>query len=925
VASAIEIDLLGGLLLRIDGRETPVRGAHPRALLARLSMSAGEIVPLDDLIEDIWSNPPDQVLSTLRAHVSRLRTTTLGGLLVGDRRGYVLDIAPHTVDLVAARERRTMLAAMPAERRLPGLLEIDGVLGREALPGLERHPFVPRLRSALEDERRTLQEDIGELALESGDVGLATAVLAATCVRHPRHERPARLLALALARAGRTSDAIDAIDAFRERLGERSGLRASARMQSLRAAVVRLDPEVVAPASAPSGPVRRVGIAIPLTRFVGREDDLAELQRAALLHRLVTLVGPAGVGKTRLAVEAARRSSTDDEQYMVDLADVEDPNDVVAVIATAVRARTLDLDAVARRLRAGRTLLVIDNADRVLGALSVAVDALLAAAPGVRIVVTSREPLRAAAEHVRVVHPLATGHGGDAWRLFLDRAVDARGGTPFDELEQASAEALCASLEGLPLAIELATARLDVLGVNDVRAGVGAFGGAVGRHTSVRAAIAWSVDLLDDDDRHALIALSRFAGAFTPEAVAGVAGVSAREADALLQRLVDKSLVALDRGPTGRRRFRVLEAMREYLAPLDTDADAALWRQQHRRWFSAFAADLSPSLRSFAVTDALVVLDGFRPDLAAALTGSIAAGDRGDAVRLAGALAHYWYLRGLLVEGRRRLEAALEVPGPVDDAREAGAHLELANLAYQTGDAPAAFAAIARALEHAAAAGDASVQVVALARAGYGRSLFGDREAGSVLLAQAHAALELAEPWARSEFHMANGQLLRSQGRLDAALAAVTEAHRIASSIGYTWMVTSARYVMTKTLLDARRPRDAIAVARSAIATARASEDAAGALALLHAVAGACAFVERHEEGARLLGAVDEIGLRYDYSTMIAEGADAVRLRDAIAAGLPPAEFERAYRSGRALGWDEVIPLIDRLPRVRAESALLGA
>jgi tetratricopeptide (TPR) repeat protein len=340
---------------------------------------------------------------------------------------------------------------------------------------------------------------------------------------------------------------------------------------------------------------------------------------------------------------------------------------------------------------------------------------------------------------------------------------------------------------------------------------------------------------------------------------------------------------------------------------------------RHREWFAAFVWGLAPTLRTFVARDTMAVLDGFRADLAAAMDSATAAGDRPRAVRLVGGLAHYWYLRGRLREGRERIDRALALPGPLVDA-EPVAQLELANLAYQLGDAPAAFVAVAAALESGQAAGDVSVVAVALARAGYGRSLFGELAAGEQLIARARELIDAADPWARSEVEMATGQKLRAEGRLDDALDAVTESHRIASSTGYTWMVTSARYIMAKTLVDARRSRDAITVAWNGAEWARRHEDAAAALALVHVVAGACAFVERHEIGARLLGAVDEIGLRYDYSTAAAEGEDADRLRTAIAAGLGPGEFDREYRNGRRLGWDDVAQLIDRLPRAGART-----
>jgi predicted ATPase/DNA-binding SARP family transcriptional activator len=911
----VEVDLFGVLEVRREGRPLALRGDIPRALVGYLALHPGEQVLTDDLVAAVWTSAPDNVLSTLRAHLSRVRTGGLGSTLVGARGGYLLDVPREAVDIV--RFQDAVAGGDASSDRadpLARLIDLVAVARQEVLAGLDAFPFVMAARRELARSRRELEEDLGEAALQGGDQSLATAVLADTVARDPLHERPVRLLATALARSARHSDAIETLDAFAERLRSEKGLDASARVVALRASIVRLDPAVVTPAQGTDA-VDRVGVPIPLTRFIGRTAELGALRAARHTERLITIVGPAGVGKTRIAVELAREATTalDDEQYMVDLADVSDPDAVLMAVAAVVRASELTLDAIVRRIGGSRVLLVLDNADHVLGALAVVVDALLARTDSLRLLVTSREPLRLAAEHELVLEPLSGRAGDDGWRLFAERALDARGGRAFDEAEERDARMLSAELDGIPLAIELAAARLDVLEVADVRDGIGASTGP-GRHDSLRAAIGWSVDLLDAEQRDMLVAVARFSGPFTPEAVAGIDGIPEQRARRVLEDLIGKSLVAVDRSDTGRRRLRVLESTRAYAAGLDAPATIAGWRVRHREWFAGFAWGLAPTLRTFVARDTMAVLDGFRADLAAAMDSATAAGDRRSAVRLAGALAHYWYLRGLLREGRERIDRALALPGARVDA-EPVAQLELANLAYQLGDAPAAFAAIAASLESGQAEGDVSVVAVALARAGYGRSLFGDLAAGEQLIARAREMLEAIEPWARSEVEMATGQKLRSEGRLDEALAAVTESHRIASSTGYTWMVTSARYVMAKALVDARRPQDAITVAWNGAEWARRNEDAAAALALVHVVAGACAFVERHEIGARLLGAVDEIGLRYDYSTAAAEGEDADRLRAAIAAGLGPGEFDREYRNGRRLGWDDVTRLIDRLPR----------
>lgn len=918
----IDIELLGSFRLRLGDEVVPVRGDLPRALLARLAVVPRELVPVETLVADVWGqDPPENVLSTLRAHLSRLRSSGLGAAIVGARGGYMLELARDGVDLTRLRDGVAAAAEIgSAEERLARLVELSAAAGREPLADLDGFPFVAALRAEHMEERRLLDEDLAEEAIELGDHSLATAVLSETVRRHPYHERPARLLAIALARSARYPDALAAIDAYGERLGEERGLDLSARMESLRASIVRLDPAVVAGGG--GGTVSRVGVAIPLTRFVGRAADLAHLRELRGHARLITIVGPAGIGKTRTALEIAREATTaiDDEQYMVDLADVRHPDDVVAAIAAVVRARELTLDGIARRLQRGRVLLILDNADHVLGALAVAADSLLAQTSALRLLVTSREPLRIADEHVVVLRPLVDEAAEDAWRIFSERAADARGGRTFDETEMEDAQELCRQLDGIPLALELAAARLDILDIHQVREGIGAHGNGSGRHDSVRAAIGWTFDELTDQQRELLLEVGRFAGTFTIGAAAGTAGRQTDGTSELLMQLVGKSLVSVDRSGTGRRRFRVLESTREFLAERDDPALVQTWRLRHRQYFADLALRLSPTLRTFEARDTMAVLDGFRADLTEAFERAVEAGDRDAAVRLAGSQAQYWFLRGLIRDGCDRLKRALSLPGHVVES-EGFAWLELANLAYQSGDAATGFEAIARARALGEAGADASVTAVALAREAYGRSIFGDPETGETLMARAIDLLPDAQAWARSEVFMSEGQLRRAQGRVEEALTALAESHRLAASVGYTWMVTSSQYVLAKALVDARRPREAIAVAGPAITEARTNEDAAGALALVHIVAGACAYVERHEVGVRLLGAADELGRRYDYSTAAAEGADAQRLRDALAQGLTPAEFDHQYRIGRRLSWDDIAALIDRLPRTVRQMA----
>lgn len=987
------IRLLGPVEIHRSHDVVRPRGDLARALVARLALSPGELVTSDQLVADVWREAPDAG-GTLRAHLSRLRTSALGDALVGVRGGYLLEVPPDRVDAVDLHARIASLGAPRADDdHLAALTELAARCDTHLAAGLEGPPFLDAARIRLSADRRRVEEDLGETALALGDNALATAVLEGTSARHPGHERPARLLATALARSTRYSDALDVLDAFSARLSD-EGLDASPRIAALRRSIVRLEPAIVAPATGRVEAVTRIGIQMPLTRFVGRSTALSRLRAARSGERLITIVGPAGVGKTRLAVELAREatSALDEEQYMVDLADVRRPDAVMSAIASTVRATAPTAEAIALRLSGRRVLLVLDNADHVLAAVAEASAGLLEHADGTRLLVTSREPLRVPAEHEFVLKPFAGDEADDAWRLFSERVADVRGGAAFTEPEETAARLLCSELEGIPLALELTAARLDVLDAATVRRGL-ELGAGGGRHGSVQNAIAWSFTLLAPELQRALLHAGRFAGPFTAESFAGIEGIALADAEAALRTLVGKSLLVPERSGTGRARLRMLESTREFVGGLDgfvtsgdTDASGGTgagdgtsgaggadgpggaggedgsrdvasldeWRARHRRWFAWLAWSLAPSLRSFSSLDTMSVLDGFRADLDAAMDSAVTAGDRASAVLLTAGLAHYWHLRGRFAEGRRRLDEALAVGEPdelrADDTRTAHdrtgddpagvgpgaralpfalplAELELANLTYQLGDPQAGFVAIAAAEAHGRAVDDPSTTAVALARAGYGHSLFGDRETGRALLDAAAGLAARADPWAQSEVLLCEGQLLRALQDPEGAIDALTAAHGIAAATGYTWMVTSARYLLAKALVDSRRPREAIGIARETATWARAHEDAAGSLALLHVAAGACAFVERHAVGARLFGAVDALGARYGYSTTAAEGQDATRLRDAVAAGLAAAEFDREYEAGTHLAWDDVMLLVDRLPRTDppADPAVLPA
>ncbi|WP_210481696.1 BTAD domain-containing putative transcriptional regulator [Naasia sp. SYSU D00948] len=910
---SVEFEVFGPLTVRRDGRVLPVPGELPRAILARLALDAGETVDADRLVGDVWQEPGDGALSSLRAYLSRLRAAGFEGLLQGSRSGYSLDVPAEAVDLHRFR------AGLASLGRLGGsdeALELAAALVRlsaaEPFAGIDA-PFVAPARLRIREERRGVVERHAELRLARGDHAAAVVSMTSAVEEYPYDEKPTRLLALALARSGRVSDALEAIDAFGARLAAWRGLEPPARILELRQSIVRHDPEVLGRSVRQ---VARTGLPHPLTRFIGRREELAAVASARAGHRLVTLVGPGGVGKTRIAIEAARSTGDDDEQWFVDLASVREPDQVLPLVADTVGAAGHTLEHITPRIAERRTLLVFDNAEHVIGAVAAVASGLLSRGPSTSLLVTSREPLRLPGEHVIPVAPMALP---DARVVFGERAADARGGVLAAEDEDAI-DAICEALEGIPLALELTAARLDVLSSAELLeavhdgAGPDERGSGSARHDSVENAVRWSIDLLTPAQQQLLTQLSRFAGSFTEEAALGICDCDDDEPERVLARLVDKSLVSVSHGDAGQRRYRLLDSVRRAAAAID-DPDPE-WYDRHRRWMADFAERIGPVTRTADARVANATLDLLRADLRAALDHAVEAEDRLCALRIAGSQAHHWFSRGLLLEGVRNIERALAVPGEVPPLVEAHALLGLTVLAYQTGDAERAFQTIARAFELAMAAGDAAIPAVALARTAYGRSLLlGDADEARELMGQAAQFAEAAPAWARAEVLMCRGQTLRALGASDEALESLDEAYEVATSAGYAWMMCSASYIAGKVLTDQRRGREAIAELRRASLQALAAEDHASTLAGFHQIAGACALVERHEEGARILGAVDRIGVRYNYNPVVAEGEETRRLREHVAQGLTASEFERAYADGAALEIPDLFELVDALPQ----------
>jgi predicted ATPase/DNA-binding SARP family transcriptional activator len=719
-AAALELRLLGPVDAVRAGREVALGGPKQRAVLALLLLEAGRVVPAGRLVEAVWhGRPPPGAAKTLQSYVSRLRTALEPDVaLVARAGGYVINAQPTLVDAdrfeglvavgqaalgqddpVAAGERFREALSLWRGRALADVCEVEP-LALEA--------------DRLEELRLAAVEGRVEADIAAGRHAEVIGELESLTAEHPLRERLWRLLVLALYRGERQADALAAYRRARAVLTEELGLEPGADLRALEQAVLRH--EVPAPP-----PLPRHNLPAPLTSFLGREQDLVTLDRLLAQARLVTLTGTGGTGKTRLALEAGARAVQRfrDGVWLADLSGVLSPGLVAMQVMAALGVRQAGdmpvLEALRYRLRSADLLLVLDNCEHLLDAAAELSGALLRGSPGLRVLATSREPLGVPGEVVYPVLPLTLPAesaddrdiaGAVAVRLFLDRGSAARGGATTGVAPVAVAGRICRKLDGLPLAIELAAARLSTLAATEIEANLAdrfaflAYRRPVAdpRHQALRAAMDWSYDLLPAQERRVLGELSVFAGGFGLGQVAEVCGAG-NQAAALdvVDRLASKSLVVAEPGEEGTR-YRLLETVRQYAA--DRLAESGDAEEAKRRHALAF---LSLAERERRVAVLSPDHDNFR----AALEWALSAGDRAGP-RLACALGDFWLARGLLAEGRDWLERALawhpadQRPG--DQRLRASLLRLLGTVLYEAGDLTAAHGALADASRVAAAA-----------------------------------------------------------------------------------------------------------------------------------------------------------------------------------------------------------------------------
>ena len=599
----------------VDGDGVPrvIGSALRRTLLALMALRAGEVVTADWLLERAWDRePPESGLRALRFHISRLRNELGTEEMIETRPGgYRLAVPADQVDALAV-ERMAEAARHEGDPNLAA--EMCG----EALAMWRGAPFADASPCAtLDDEavrldalRLTITEDHFRSRLDAGAGRELVADLSRATAQHPLREALWSMLITAQYRSGLQVEALRSYEQMRAMLSDDLGLDPSIELQDLQRRVLQHDPSLGG--AVPRASVRRGNLPMPATPLIDSDGQVGSATTQLKRHRLITLTGTGGVGKTRLAVEVGWSclDQFDAGVWLVELAPVPDADAVDAAIASALQIRAQPglslVESVIDWFTGRELLLIVDNCEHVLESVRRLINVLLARCPLVKVIATSREPLGAAGEHVHPVNVLNPDADGVA--LFLERAAAADSSIVINDLEHDAITEICRRLDGLPLAIELAAARVRSMAPIELLARLddrftllrGAARSGVDHHETLLATVEWSYRLLSDHDQSVFDRLSVFAGGFdlsAAEVVASYDSIDQSDVVASLTNLVDKSMVVAERSPAGTR-YGVHETLRQFGESRLRSDDVVALRDQHLRHYVAVAERADTLFRS---------------------------------------------------------------------------------------------------------------------------------------------------------------------------------------------------------------------------------------------------------------------------------------------------------------------------------------
>jgi predicted ATPase/DNA-binding SARP family transcriptional activator len=668
-----------------DGALIDVRGEKQRTLLAMLALHRGQTVTIDRLVDALWGDDvPADPANSLHAQVAKLRRSLGPATVVTRQGGYglIADVDIDDFERLGSEGRR-LVAGGELESGATTLREALSLVRGEPLAEFAFSPFASSERVRLEEVRISTLEARLEAELGLGRPE-ALSELEALCAEFPFREHLWALKMAALYRAGRQADALRAYAEAYRVLAEELGVEPGPELQRLEAMVLGHDPILDPTARLPELPATG-NISATLTRFVGRKDELSRLRELMETSRLVTLVGPGGAGKSRLALEAASAMAGEFRHgaWLVQLAPVPEASGIAAAIAMALGASEVaephaatsarsTLDAVVAHLSGRSLLMVLDNCEHLIGQAASITETLLQAVPGLHVLATSREVLSIPGESIMPVGPLPPD---DAVSLFVDRAQAAAPSQRVAD-DTSLAEEVCRRLDGMPLPIELAAARLRTLPLTQLAARLddrfrlltGGARTALPRHQTLRAVVDWSYALLFAQEQRLLNRIAVFSGPSTvsdAEMVCADEDLKRSDILELLLRLADKSLVIISPGDGLEITFTQLQTLREYgRERLAGSGEAAELRARHAEHYRATAEDAYEGLRGASAPAWRARLTSQLANLRAALDWHIAAGDRAGAVSMATGMALLWQLNGDFAEGARWVADALATDGP---------------------------------------------------------------------------------------------------------------------------------------------------------------------------------------------------------------------------------------------------------------------
>jgi len=853
---SLTFGLLGPVAAWRDGGELAVGSPQQRALLALLLLHRNEVVSTARMLDVLWpGRPPPNARQVLRTYVFRLRGGSLGppgrSPLVTCHHGYELRVASDAVDV----DRFEALVAAGRAAFEGGDAATAEALLREALQLIRGTPLAELQddhvagleRDRLDELRAVADEQLVEARLAQGRHRELVGELRAAVAADPLRERTCGQLMVALYRSGRQAEALEAYHVTRRALADELGLAPGPQLRDIERMILLQDRALDLPA--PRAP------ALPRyeTSFLGRDGDLAALRAALRGERLVTVVGAAGVGKTRLAAETAAGVG-EERVWWVDL------GSVVAGRVTASIARTLAVpevpgrapaDLVVARLRESRSLLVLDNCEHVLPEVAGIATHALEGDPRVRILGTSRTPLRVAGERV---HPLAGLRAPVAQRLFVERAPVA---VADDEVED-----VVGHLDGLPLAIELAAAALRFVSPAELARGLRERLSLPGdeqrlsprRQRTLEAAIAWSYDLLAPVEQAILRRLAVFPGSFAPEQAKVVAGD--------ISALAESSLVVAESG-----RYRLLQTVRAFaLARLHAAGEYDDAARRHRDAYQELADVVEYNMLGPGLPEWLPRSRQEHENFDAALRWSIKRGDAEGVLRLAATLGWYWYRTGYVAHGRELLEQAMRMSGP---GSASWPHALVAQSWLATGAATSDAVAITDAAVAACErAGDPDLLGQALANRA--QALIAARR-----LDEARADIERGRAVCASVPRLAEGVIFADQclgcvcleaGELDEAEVLLVRAHDAMRRMRGTRFAGFTLIELARVQLAQQRPAAAAETAEHALGDLRRREDARGVAGALTCLGRARAALGETERARAHLEEAVEVAERWGFA-----------------------------------------------------------